>query len=83
MQPNELNSWIYRILAENGGYLTFDQLDRMLAPEEKTWTDALRRSYLRGELGRMIRNGSVIRDENEAKYRISDEVGLFSEEHTT
>lgn len=77
MQTNELNGWIYRTLAENGDYLTFDQIDRMLERETKDWTDALRRSYLRGELGRMIRNGSVIRDKNAARYRISDEVGLF------
>ena len=77
MQVNELNSWIYRTLAETGDYMTFDQLDRMLAKEAKDWSDALRRSYLRGELGRMIRNGSAIRDKNAARYKISDEVGLF------
>ena len=79
MQVNELNSWIYRTLAETGDFLTFDQMDGMLANEEKFWSDALRRSYLRGELGRMIRNGSVVRDKNAARYRISDEVGLFQE----
>lgn len=77
MQVNELNSWIYRTLAEIGDYLTFDQLDGMLAKEAKDWSDALRRSYLRGELGRMIRNGSAVRDKNAARYKISDEIGLF------
>ena len=80
MQTTELNGWIYRTLAEIGDYLTFDQLDQILSGETKDWSDALRRSYLRGELGRMIRNGSVIRDKNAAKYKISDEVGLFQTE---
>ena len=77
MQVNELNGWIYRTLAEIDDYMTFDQLDQILAKETNDWSDALRRSYLRGELGRMIRNGSVNRDKNAARYKISDEVGLF------
>ena len=79
MLEHELNSWIYRTLAQERVYLSFEQLDQRLAKEEKSWTESLRRSYLRGELGRMIRNGSAIRDKNAARYRISDEVGLFQE----
>ena len=77
MQVNELNAWIYRTLAQTGDYLTFDELDRMLVKPAEGWSDAIRRSYLRGELGRMIHAGQVIRDPHTAKYRITDDVNLF------
>ena len=77
MQTNELNAWIYRVLAQGGVWLTFDQLDRALAYEVKDWSDALRRSYLRGELGRMIRSGQIVRDAHTAKYKIGEDINLF------
>lgn len=78
MLEHELNSWLYRTLATEGDYLSFDQLDQMLAKEEKSWTESLRRSYLRGELGRMLRSGQIIRDLNAARYKISDDdINLF------
>ena len=77
MQTNELNAWIYRVLAQAGRFMTFDELDQMLAKEVKEWSDALRRSYLRGELGRMIRNGQIVRDAHTAKYKIGDDINLF------
>lgn len=78
MLEHELNSWLYRTLATEGDYLSFDQLDQRLAKEEKSWTESLRRSYLRGELGRMLRSGQIIRDPNAARYKISDDdINLF------
>lgn len=77
MLEHELNSWLYRTLATEGDYLSFEQLDQRLAKEEKGWTESLRRSYLRGELGRMIRSGQIERDPNAARYKIIDEFKLF------
>lgn len=77
MLDHELNSWIYRTLAQERDYLSFEQLDQRLAKEEKSWTESLRRSYLRGELGRMLRSGQIIRDPNAARYKIVDEFNLF------
>ena len=77
MLEHELNSWLYRTLAQERVYLSFEQLDQRLAKEEKSWTESLRRSYLRGELGRMIRSGQVERDPNAARYKIIDEFKLF------
>ena len=79
MQEHKLNSWIYRVLAQAAEYLTFDQLDQILAKEAKDWSDALRRSYLRGELGRMIRSGQIERDPHAARYRIGDDINLFEQ----
>lgn len=77
MQTNELNAWIYRVLTQNGQFMSFDQLDQMLAKETKDWSNELRRSYLRGELGRMIRNGQIVREKGVARYKIGEDVNLF------
>lgn len=77
MLEHELNNWIYRTLAEAADYLSFDQLDQRLAKEEKSWTESLRRSYLRGELGRMLHRNQIVRDPNAARYKIVDEFNLF------
>lgn len=77
MQEHDLNSWIYRILAQCETWMTFEQLAAALHKETPEWTDTICRSYLRGELGRMIRSGQVIRDPNSAQYKISDEINLF------
>ena len=78
MLEHELNSWLYRTLATEGDYLSFDQLDQMLAKEEESWTDNVRRSYLRGELGRMLHRNQIVRDPNAARYKISDDdINLF------
>ena len=77
MTQNELNSFIYRILAQNGTWMTFHQLDAILAREAKEWSEFVRQSYLRGELGHMIRSGQVLRDPKFARYKVSDDVNLF------
>lgn len=77
MMKHELNSWIYRTLAQCGTWMTFEQLAHALHKETPEWTDTICRSYLRGELGLMIRGGSVIRDPNKAQYKISDDLNLF------
>ena len=77
MDQHELNSWIYRTLAQCGTFMTFEQLARLLKAETPDWTDLICRSYLRGELGRMLHSGQIIRDPNKAQYRISDDINLF------
>lgn len=78
MDYNELNSWIYRTLASNAnGWFTFEDLDKLLAKDVPEWTEAIRRSYLRGELGRMIHSGQIKRKKNIAEYQIGDDATLF------
>ena len=78
MTGQELNSWIYRMLAADAdAWLTFDELDKLLARDAKDLRDELRRSYLRGELGRMIASGQIVRDKNTARYKLSDDINLF------
>ena len=77
MTNQELNSTIYRSLAMYGNWMTFDQLDQILAKAAPEWRCEVRRSMLRGELGRMLHSGQIIRDKYTAKYHISDEVSLF------
>ncbi|MBQ1575623.1 MAG: hypothetical protein IIZ83_01570 [Oscillospiraceae bacterium] len=78
MDLNKLNSWIYRALAGDAdAWLTFDELDKLLARDAKDLRDEVRRSYLRGELGRMIASGQIVRDKNTARYKPSDDVNLF------
>lgn len=77
MTDQELNSTIYRTLAMYGDWMTFDQLDQILAKADKTLRDEVRRAMLRGELGRMLHSGQIIRDKYTAKYHISDDVSLF------
>ena len=78
MDYNELNSWIYRQLAADAdAWFSFDQLDKMLIREAPEWTEAIRRSYLRGELGRMLRSGQIKRKKTSAEYQLSDDVTLF------
>ena len=80
MDYNELNSWIYRTLAADvDAWLSFEDLDKLLAKEvpAKEWSELLRRSYLRGELGRMIHSGQIKRKKNTAEYQIGDDVTLF------
>lgn len=78
MDYNELNAWIYRQLAaDTSAWLSFEDLDRLLARNVPEWTEAIRRSYLRGELGRMIRSGQIKRKWNAAEYQMGDDVNLF------
>lgn len=80
MEPNKLNSWIYRTLAADANaWLSFDELDKLLARETPEWTDTIRRSYLRGEVGRMLRAGQIIRKKTSAEYQLGDDVNLFQE----
>lgn len=81
MTEHELESLIMKILAGAGeAWTTFPQLDDALYRQVKqTWRDEVRRSYLRGTLGRMIADGRVERDRYLAKYRISgEELKLFT-----
>ena len=77
MQEHELNSWIYRILAQCGNWMTLEQLAAALHKETPEWSDTIGKCYLRGELGRMIRSGQVIRDPNSAQYKTSDDLNVF------
>ena len=79
MNEHELNSFLYRTLAQSGDWMTFDQLDRLLAKAAPELRCEVRRSMLRGELGRMIRNGSILRDKRQPSYRIGDDVNLFDQ----
>ena len=78
MDYNELNSWIYRQLAADAdAWMSFDDLDQRLAKEAPEWTEAIRRSYLRGELGRMLRSGQIVRKKTSAEYQLGQDVNLF------
>ena len=78
MDYNELNGWIYRQLASDlDAWTSFEQLDQRLAKETADWTEFLRRSYLRGELGRMLRSGQIVRKKTSAEYQLGQDVNLF------
>ena len=78
MSEPELNSIIMRALAAIGDWATFDQLDQAIAAEAKELKPEVRRSLLRGELGRMIQSGQIARQKFKALYKISDEtIDLF------
>ena len=78
MDYNELNAWIYRQLASDAdAWLRFEDLEKLLAKETPEWTDTIRRSYLRGEVGRMIRSGQIVRKKTSAEYQIGQDVNLF------
>ena len=78
MDYNELNSWIYRTLsADADAWISFEDLDKMLIREAPEWTESIRRSYLRGEVGRMLRSGQIKRKKTSAEYQLSDDVNLF------
>ena len=77
MNEHELNSFLYRTLAQSGDWMTFDQLDQLLAKAAPELKCEVRRSMLRGELGRMLHSGQIIRDKYKANYHISEEVSLF------
>lgn len=78
MQTENLNGIIMRALAAIDDWATFDQLDRAVAAEAKDLKPEVRRSLLRGELGRMIASGQIARQKFKALYKISDEtIDLF------
>ena len=78
MNEHELESFIMETLANAGGFVDFGTLDKALAAKCKDWKDGVRQSYLRGAVGRMIRDGRVVREKNAARYRIGDEtLNLF------
>ena len=85
MTEHELESWIMRTLAAQGAdWMAFTQLDEALYQRVKQmWRDEVRRSYLRGALGRMLHDGRIERDKYAAKYKISTEqTNLFATEET-
>lgn len=81
IEEQKYNSAIYRALAGADTYadvwLTFDQLDRAVARELPEYKPEVRRSMIRGELGRMLRSGQIVRDKYTAKYKMSNDVNLF------
>ena len=78
MEHSNLNAWIYRQLAADAdAWMSFDELDKMLAKETPEWTDTIRRSYLRGEVGRMIHSGQIVRKKTSAEYQLGQDVNLF------
>ena len=82
MTEHELEQFILNYLANHpDAWVDFYELDAALAadPKGKTWKEEVRKSYLRGALGRTIRNGRVKRDRKLAKYQTCDEtMNLFS-----
>lgn len=78
MDYNNLNTWIYRQLeADADAWLSFEDLDKLLAKDAPDWSEFIRRSYLRGEIGRMLRSGQIKRKKTSAEYQLSDDVNLF------
>lgn len=78
MDYNNLNTWIYRQLAADAdAWLSFEDLDKLLAKDAPDWSESIRRSYLRGEIGRMLRSGQIKRKKTSAEYQLSDDVNLF------
>lgn len=78
MDLDKLNNWIYRTLAADASaWMSFDELDKLFAREAPELRDELRRSYLRGEIGRMIASGQIVRDQRTARYKLGDDVKLF------
>lgn len=83
MTDHELEQFILNTLANAADWLTFAQLDEALYRADKTWRDEVRRSYLRGALGRMIADGRIERDRYLAKYRASaQQADLFNRKET-
>ena len=75
---NEIENFVMRALANASeysadGWITFEQLDRLMAKEKKDWSEAVRRSYLRGAVGNLLRSGQAVRDKFTPKYKISEE----------
>jgi hypothetical protein len=74
-----MNGLIMRALAASNDYMSFDELDHAVAAEAKHLKPEVRRSLLRGELGRMIQSGQIVRMKNFARYKISEEtIDLFA-----
>ena len=80
MTEHELETFTMNYLANHpDAWIDFYELDAALAKVAKDWKEEVRRSYLRGALGRMIRDGRVTREKKLAKYKIGDEtMNLFS-----
>lgn len=78
MDEHELESFIMETLANAGGWVDFIQIDKALAAKDTGWKDGVRQSYLRGAVGRMLRDGRIVREKNCARYKIGDEtLNLF------
>jgi hypothetical protein len=75
MNEHELESLIMTTLANAGGFVDFRTIEQAVAQAEfaKGWSDTVRCSYVRGAVGRMIRDGRIVRMKNTAKYKIGDE----------
>lgn len=77
-----MNGIIMRALSRANDWMSFDQLDRAVAAEAPYLKQEVRRSLLRGEIGRMLQAGSIARQKNRAFYKISDEtINLFTQEN--
>ena len=81
MTEHELEQFILNTLANAGTWMTFPALDEALYRADKTWRDEVRRSYLRGAIGRMITDGRIERDRHLAKYRTApQQADLFTQQ---
>ena len=81
MNDHELEQFILNYLANHSvAWVDFYELDTALAVAAKDWKEEVRKSYLRGALGRMIHTGQIVREKKLAKYKIGDEtMSLFQE----
>ena len=78
MNEHELEQFILNYLANHpDAWISFEDLDKLLANEAPEWSETIRRSYLRGEVGRMLRSGQIKRKKTSAEYQLSDDVNLF------
>lgn len=74
MEEHELETCVMNALANKpDDWTDFQELDRQLKAVRPDLKDELRRSLLRGAVGRMIRDGRAIRDKKFARYRIGDQ----------
>jgi len=74
MSEHELEAFVMNTLANDGGWLDFYALDKALAAANKEWSETVRRSYLRGAVGRLLRDGRIIREKHQARYKIGEEI---------
>ena len=81
MNEHELEQFILNYLANHpDAWIDFYELDTALANEARDWKEEVRKSYLRGALGRLLHAGQIVREKKLAKYKMGDEtMNLFQE----
>ena len=80
MTDHELETFILNYLANHpDAWIDFYELDAALAKADKTVKEEVRKSLLRGAIGRMLHRGTIVREKKLAKYRIGEEtMNLFT-----